>query len=88
MTESATKEVSTEEMKKELPRPTGDQLKIVEKLWEERAASMGYKKGTKKYDHMEVEFFVGAMAMIQTIYGEQATPAKWYLMLMSGRNIV
>lgn len=88
MPDAATKEVPVDQIVKELPRPQHVHIKSVENTWKERAATRGYKKGTKKYENAETEFFCGAMAGFVAIYGDHAVIPHWIMMIMSGRNIV
>lgn len=46
---------------------------------------MGYKKETKTYSKMEIEFFVGAFAMLAA--SNRTYPPIWNIIIMSGRSL-
>jgi hypothetical protein len=66
----------------------------VEANWVSRARGQELKHGTKKYSEAEVNFFAGAIAALQAVYGPDAdklvpeVPMMWVLGPMSGRHIV
>jgi hypothetical protein len=53
--------------------------------WKNRAQAQGYKKGTKTYAKLEVEFFVGAIATLFAL--GRSHPPVWELLIQSGCSI-
>jgi len=64
---------------------TRQETKVLVQSWKNRAQSQGYKKGTKTYAKLEVEFFVGAIATFLAL--GRSHPALWELLIQSGRSI-
>ena len=66
----------------------------VEANWVSRARVQQIKHGSKKYGEAETNYFAGAMAALQAVYGPDAAtlvpevPMMWVLGPMSGRHIV
>lgn len=64
--------------------PEGTRQRL-EAKWLSRAAHQGLKAKSAEYRKREVEFFVGAMAMLDDL-GYQP-PAIWMINIMSGRPV-
>ena len=64
---------------------TFQETEALVKAWRNRAQALGYKPGTKTYAKLEVEFFVGAIAMLLAL--GRTHPPVWELLIMSGRSI-
>ncbi len=64
---------------------TGSETEALIQVWRDRAQTQGYVKGHKRYADMEVEFFVGAMAMLAA--SGRSHPPFWYVLIMSGRSL-
>lgn len=71
-------------------------IKAIEAAWVKRAESLGLKPSSSKYKDAEVEFFVGAMVVLNTLYPNKeeprfmspVIPPKWSLFPGIGRLIV
>ena len=64
---------------------TRQEIETLVRSWKNRAQAQGYKKGTKTYAKLEVEFFVGAIATLLAL-GRSHSPV-WELLIQSGRSI-
>jgi hypothetical protein len=64
---------------------TRQQIDTLVQSWKNRAQAQGYKKGTKTYAKLEVEFFVGAIATLLAL--GRSHPPVWELLIQSGRSI-
>jgi hypothetical protein len=53
--------------------------------WKNRVKALGYKKGTKTYAKLEIEFFVGAFSMLAAL--GRSYPEIWNIIIMSGRSL-
>ena len=66
----------------EITRP---EINALVQSWKNRAQTLGYKRGTKTYAKLEVEFFVGAIATLLAL--GRSHPPGWELLIQSGRSI-
>lgn len=64
---------------------TRQEIEVLAQSWKNRAQGQGYKPGTKTYDKLEVEFFVGAIAALLAL--GRSYPPIWELLIRSGRSI-
>jgi hypothetical protein len=64
---------------------TRQEIEALVQSWKNRAQAQGYKKGTKTYSKLEVEFFVGAIATLLALGSSH--PPIWEILIMSGRSI-
>jgi len=64
---------------------TRQEIETLVRSWKNRAQAQGYKKGTKTYAKLEVEFFVGAIATLLAL--GRSHPPVWELLIQSGRSI-
>jgi hypothetical protein len=64
---------------------TRQEINALIQSWKNRAQAQGYKKGTKTYAKLEVEFFVGAIATLLAL--GRSHPPIWELLIQSGRSI-
>ena len=66
----------------EITRPETEALV---QSWKSRVETLGYKKGTKTYAKLEIEFFVGAFSMLAAL--GRSYPHIWNIIIMSGRSL-
>ena len=66
----------------EITRPETEALV---QSWKNRVEALGYKKGTKTYAKLEIEFFVGAFSMLAAL--GRSYPEIWNIIIMSGRSL-
>jgi len=59
-----------------------DPIKQVEQEWRRRVIAQGYKRGSTVRAKAQVEFFLGAIAALDTI------PPQWGVPLMRGDDIL
>ena len=64
---------------------TRQEINILVQSWKNRAEAQDYKKGTKTYAKLEVEFFIGAIATLLAL--GRSHPPIWELLIQSGRSI-
>ena len=64
---------------------TRQETEALVEAWRNRAQALGYKPGTKTYAKLEIEFFVGAIAMLFAL--GRSHPPVWELLIQSGRSI-
>jgi len=66
----------------EITRPETEALV---QSWRARVQTLDYKKGTKTYSKLEIEFFVGAFSMLAA--QGRTYPSFWNIIIMSGRSL-
>ena len=64
---------------------TRQEIVALVQLWRERAEEQGYRKGSREYARYEIEFFIGAMAMLVVLGNEY--PMAWAVVIQSGRSV-
>ena len=64
---------------------TLQQTKALAQAWKHRAKAQDYKKGTRTYAKLEIEFFSGVIAAVLTL--GRTYPDVWELLVQSGRSI-
>jgi hypothetical protein len=64
---------------------TWRETEIIIQMWRDRAKEFGYKSGTQTYAKYEVEFFVGAMAML--LASNRTYPSIWNEIIQCGRSL-
>ena len=64
---------------------TRQETETLVQSWKNREEAMGYKKGTKTYAKLEIEFFVGAFSMLAAL--GRSYPSFWNIIIMSGRSL-
>jgi hypothetical protein len=64
---------------------TRQETEALVQSWKNRVEALGYKKGTKTYANLEIEFFVGAFSMLAAL--GRSYPSFWNIIIMSGRSL-
>ncbi len=63
-------------------KPSNETIAKIEAQWHARAIQQHYKRGTKKYQNAESEYFIGAMAALNYC------PPNWAMCIIRGEPIV
>jgi hypothetical protein len=64
---------------------TRQETEALVQTWRNRVDAMSYKPGTKTCATLEIEFFVGAFAMLAAL--GRTYPPMWNVIIMSGRSL-
>ncbi len=75
--------------------PVADSIKIsdsilddVEAMWIKRCKGVSCPLTGIKYSTSEIEFFIGALAMMNALDKSLIIPPRWITRVMSGRRII
>jgi hypothetical protein len=66
---------------------TSEHAAHVASVFQRNMKSATMKQGTMKYRQAHYDFYMGAMAVINTLHGGEAIPPVWQFAIMTNRDI-